>query len=555
MARLIALISCSLVLFGVPACGGGSDGPASCDAPISPGPSPIRRLTRAEYNSTIFQLLGDSSNPADAFPPDERSSNFDNQAATLVVSPLLAEQYLLAAETLAENNLDRLIRDVPACSGPSPDAAQCRQDAEVFVRDFGKRAFRRPLSDEEVTTHMALFDTGTGLDAAEYSATMGIQVVVQAMLQSPYFLYRVEFGSPNPVEGDVVELTSYEIASRLSYLLWSTMPDQALFEAADRDELRSAKEIEAQARRMLETPRAREAVKSFHRQWLRLIDIEEVVRANGKNLEVYPGYRESLLPVMRQETELFFDQAIFEENASVDTLFTASYTMMNESLADYYGISNGPSGDAFVKVELDASKYAGFLTQPGLLSLYALADRSSPIHRGKFVREYIFCQAPPPPPDVVPPPPVLDTSQTTRQQFEAHRTEPVCANCHQLMDPIGFGFEKFDGIGRYRENENGLPIDTTGEIVGTVDIDGTFDGLVDLSQRLGNSQQVRECVATQWFRFAYGRTETNEDTCSQDTILEMFEKSDYNIKELIVALTQTDAFRYRRAVSAGEVSQ
>ncbi len=555
MAKLIALISCSFVLIGIPGCGGGSDRPASCDAPISPGPSPIRRLTRAEYNSTIFQLLGDSSNPADAFPPDERSSNFDNQAATLVVSPLLAEQYLLAAEKLATDNLDRLMRDVPACSGASPDRAQCQQEAEVFIRDFGKRAFRRPLSDEEVATHSALFEQGTGFDEAEYSAPMGIQVVVQAMLQSPFFLYRVEFGSPNPVEGDVVPLTSYEIASRLSYLLWNTMPDTALFEAAEQDELKTAKQIEDQARRMLETPRAREAVKNFHRQWLRLVDIEEVVRANGKNLEVYPEYRESLLPIMRQETELYFDHAIFEENASVDTLFTASYTMMNEALAEYYGVNNGPSGDAFVKVELDPSRYAGFLTHPGLLSLYALADRSSPIHRGKFVREYILCQAPPPPPDVVPSAPLLDPTQTTREQFEAHRSEPVCAGCHQLMDPIGFGLEQFDGIGRYRATENGLPIDTTGEIIGANDADGTFNGVVELSQRLGNSEHVRQCVATQWFRFAYGRTESTEDTCSQDSIFQQFEDSGFDIKELIVALTQTDAFRYRRAISAEEVSQ
>lgn len=556
MARVSALIACSVVALGVTlgatACGGGSSQPESCEGALSPGESPIRRLTRVEYNNTVFQLLGDTSRPADAFPPDEKSAGFDNQATTLVVSPLLAEEYLSAAENLASNNIDRLMNDLPACAGASPDQAQCKQQAEAFIRDFGTRAFRRPLAADEIATHVALFDQGVTLDEGAYSSRMGVQMVVQAMLQSPHFLYRVEFGMPDPVEGDIVELTSYEVASRLSYLLWNTMPDNALFEAAEADELRDPDEIERQARRMLETPRAREAVKNFHRQWLDLEEVVEVVQANGKNRAVYPEYRETLLPAMQEETELFLDHAIFEENASVDTLFTASYTMMNGPLAEYYGIENGPTGDEFTRVELDPTRYSGFLTHPGLLSLHALSDRSSPIHRGKFVRESLFCQAPPPPPDNVPPPPVLDPNATTRSQFEQHQSEPVCAGCHQLMDPIGFGFENFDGIGKFRDSEAGQPIDASGNIIQTVDIDGEFNGVVELGQLLGNSQQVRECVASQWFRFGYGRVETDQDTCAVDTILQRFEDADYDVKELIIALTQTDAFRYRRA---GEVSQ
>lgn len=523
-----------------------SDLPESCAGPISPGPTPIRRLTRVEYNNTVYQLLGDSSRPADAFPPDEEASGFDNQANTLVVSPLLAEHYMNAAAQLAATHGPKLIEDLPHCLGNAVDADACHADADGFVRRFGKLAHRRPLLDGEVAAYLEVFEQGTALGDVPYSPQDGLELVVETMLQSPYFLYRVEFGLAEPKDGDVVELTSYEIASRLSYLLWNTMPDAALFEAADADELRTPAQIEAQARRMIETPRAREAVKNFHRQWLRLDEIQPRIAANGKDFDVYPDYRAKYLPMWRTETEAFLDHAIFEQDADVAALFTASYSFMNAELAEFYGVS-GPTDDEFVRVELDPSKYAGFLTQAGLLALHAKPDRSSPIHRGKFVREVLLCQSPPPPPDVVPEAPTVDETKTTREQFTQHSEDDLCAGCHQMMDPIGFGFEHFDGIGRYRETEWGLAIDASGELLGT-DVNGTYDGVVELAQRLASSDQVKDCIVKQWFRFGYGRAETKEDTCSIDVIRQAFAAADYDVKELIVALTMTDAFRYRRMV-------
>ena len=523
-----------------------SDLPESCAGPITPGPTPIRRLTRVEYNNTVYQLLGDSSRPADAFPSDEEASGFDNQANTLVVSPLLAEHYMNAAAQLAATHGPKLIEDLPHCLGNPVDADACHADADGFVRRFGKLAHRRPLLDGEVAAYLEVFEQGTALGDLPYSPQDGLELVVETMLQSPYFLYRVEFGLVEPKDGDVVELTSYEIASRLSYLLWNTMPDAALFEAADADELRTPAQIEAQARRMIETPRAREAVKNFHRQWLRLDEIQPRIAANGKDFDVYPDYRAKYLPMWRTETEAFLDHAIFEQDADVAALFTASYSFMNAELAEFYGVS-GPTDDEFVRVELDPSKYAGFLTQAGLLALHAKPDRSSPIHRGKFVREVLLCQSPPPPPDVVPEAPTVDETKTTREQFTQHSEDDLCAGCHQMMDPIGFGFEHFDGIGRYRETEWGLPIDASGELLGT-DVNGTYNGVVELAQRLASSDQVRDCIVKQWFRFGYGRAETKEDTCSIDVIRQAFAAADYDVKELIVALTMTDAFRYRRMV-------
>ncbi len=518
--------------------------PESCSE-SDPGPAPIRRLTRVEYNNTVYQLLGDSSRPADAFPPDEEAGGFDNQAAVLVVSPLLAEHYMNAAEDLASAHAPTLVQALPSCLGSTTATNACDGDVEAFLRSFGTRAYRRPLTDDEILDYVDLFHQGTVLGDDLYSVSVGLEMVVQAMLQSPHFLYRVEFGLPES-DGDVVALTSYEVASRLSYLLWNTMPDGALFEAAEADLLRTPEQIEIQARRMISTPRAREAVKNFHRQWLHLDDIEPHITASGKNLAVYPDYNDELPMLWRRETEAFLDYAVFEQDANLETLFTAPYTLMNAELAEFYGVT-GPTGVEFVRVDLDPSKFAGFLTHAGLLALLAKPDRSSPIHRGKFVRETLFCQPPPPPPASIPEPPSVDESQTTREQFSQHSKDPSCQGCHQLMDPIGFGFEHFDGIGRYRETEWGQAIDASGELTVT-DVDGPFDGVVDLAARLASSEQVKDCVAEQWFRFGYGRGPTEEDSCSVDMIQTAFAAADYDIKELIIALTQTPAFRTRHAV-------
>jgi hypothetical protein len=526
------------------------DRPEGCAEP-DPGPSPIRRLTRVEYNNTVYQLLGDTSQPADAFPPDEEASGFDNQASALVVSPLLAEHYMTAAEALAAEHTPTLMAQLPACVGAGADQDACSADAQGFVESFGKRAFRRPLIESEVTTFVDLFEYGTTLGESTYAADVGVEMVVEAMLQSPHFLYRVEFGMPDPGDAGVVELTSWEVASRLSYLLWNTMPDEALFEAAEADELRTTAQIEAQARRMMGTPRAREAVKNFHRQWLGLDDVESRIAALGKNPEIYPDYAITLPYLWRKETEAFLDYAVFEENASVETLFTASYSMMNEDLAAFYGVS-GPVGEEFVRVELDPNQYAGFLTHAGLLALHAKTDRSSPVHRGKFVRTTLMCEPPVAPPPNVPEPPEIDTSKTTREQFAEHVAAPECAGCHYTMDPVGFGFEHFDGIGRYRATENGLEIDASGEFIASLDIDGPFDGAVELANRLAGSEQVKSCVVAQWFRFGYGRVETEADSCSITQVEEAFAAANYDIKELVIALTMTDAFRYRRTLDYSE---
>jgi len=225
--------------------------------------------------------------------------------------------------------------------------------------------------------------------------------------------------------------------------------------------------------------------------------------------------------------------------------------MMNADLAAFYGIT-GPTSAKFEKVDLDPAERSGFLTHASLLALNAKTNQSSPVHRGKFVREMLLCQMMPNPPndkEIVPP--EIDPKATTRQKFDQHSADPYCASCHHLMDPIGFGFEHYDGIGSWRDKDHGFPVDSKGELTGTEDVDGTFDGVPELAKKLAESQEVRQCIATQWFRFGYGRKEADEDACSLQKVDEAFAAAGYDIKELIVALTQTDAFMYRKAVKGG----
>lgn len=532
-----ALVSCSTGHIG-DSPGKGTETSAPTCIGIVPGKSPIRRMTRFEYDNTVRDLLGDDTHPADSFVPEEEALGFDNQAAALGVTQILAEQYMVASEGIAARAVDKFATLLP-CQPVVGDERTC---ASKFIEVFGPRAFRRPLDSDEQARLLAVYDWGF----AEVGFNRGIELVIQAVLQSPHFLYRVEFGMPDPVEGDVVALSPHEMASRLSYMLWSSMPDEELFKAADEGRLGTPEEIETQARRMLEDPRARQAVANFNSQWLGLSHMESM----KKDPATYPQYDESLRPLWREETLAFLDDVIFDGGGDVSTIFTATHSIMNAQLAQFYGLEAGPQTETFERVDLDPKRAAGVLTQGSILAVTGKPNQSSPVHRGKFVRERLLCQTlPPPPNNVVVTPPEPSPDLTTRERYSEHFKNPACSGCHIKMDPIGFGFEHYDGIGLWRDEENGRPIDDAGELVDTRNIDGSFDGVVDLGKKLAQSEEVRQCVATQWFRYGYGRAEGAEDYCSMKNLQETFAQKGFNIKELLVALTQTDAFRYRRMVT------
>jgi hypothetical protein len=515
------------------------DGPAGACEEAAVGISPLRRLTRSQYNNTIRDLLGIDGDPASQLAPDEKVGAFFSNS-TAPVGELLAEQYMRVAEDLAETAVADLGTLVP-CDPVVDDQAAC---GAQFVDEFGLRAFRRPLADDERTALEALFEKGR----TEAGFDEGIRLVILAALQSPQFLYHLELDLPGAETGEVVALDGYEVASRLSYFLWDSMPDDELLQAAGAGGLDTPEQMRAQAERMLDDPRAGEAIANFHVQWLHI----DTLSGLEKDATAYPTFDTALRDAMAQETGRFADWVIRFDDARLETLLTAPYSFLEGPLFDLYGVTAPADHDPTLPVELDPTQRAGLLTQPGVLAVHAHANQSSPVHRGKIVRENILCTplAPPPPEvDVVPPP--LDPNATTRERFDLHRSDPSCAGCHNLIDPIGFGFEHYDGIGAWRDTEAGKPVDASGELFGTDDINGTFEGAPELARLLASSEQVRTCVAEQWFGFAFGRTPAEDDTCSFDAMALAFTESDHDIRELLVALVTTDAFRHRRIEEGG----
>ncbi|MGZ3474233.1 MAG: DUF1592 domain-containing protein [Polyangiales bacterium] len=495
---------------------GSGSSPICTDGKVRPGRSPIRRMTRIEFDNTVHDLLGDTRKLGSAFVPEEEMLGFDNNADALTMSNLLAEQVMDAAEALSTDALTRLDTIAPKCDTTAEGDDAC---AKKFIASFGKRAWRRPLEADESAELFDLYTKGKG-PTGTYGD--GISLVIQRLIQSPFFLYRVEKGVPGTEQDGAIRLTGHETATRLSYFLWSTMPDDALLADADAGKLDTKEGLAEAARRLLKDPRAKAAVANFHAQWLELPKLASI----AKDPAMFPDFDASIRDALRKETETFVDAKV----------------------AGFYGM-DAPTTSGFVKVPLDPSKRAGILTQGSILAIKAKSNQSSPIHRGKFVREKLLCQMlPPPPADLVIVPPDLDPKLSTRDRFAAHDKNPACSGCHHLMDPIGLGFEHFDAIGKWRDTEGPIPIDATGQILDSQDVDGKFDGARELSQKLATSQQVQSCVVTQWFRFAYGRGEQEDDACSLQTVNQLFQASGGDMRELLVALTQTDAFRYRTIV-------
>jgi len=496
-------------------------------AAAQPGASPLRRLNRTEYNNTVRDLLNDATAPASQFPDEEIALGFTNNADAQSVSGLLIEGYESAAASLAT----AAVANLPGLLGCDPATKGEDACVRAFLPVFGQKAYRRPLATDEVDRLFAFYTSSK----TAYDFPTAVRLTVQAVLELPHFIYRVEANGAQPV----TKPTGYEIASRLSYLVWGSMPDAALFDAAAAGKLDSADGIREQAVRMLASPHAQQSVATFFAQWFDLNRIGKV----EKDATLFPKFTKDMRPLLRKETELFVDDVVFGSAGGLKTLLVGNYTFMNKDLATYYG-RTGPAGATFEKVMLDTNRQIGFLTQAGLLAASAKVNQTSPVQRGLFVRDKLLCDAPPPPPaNVNATPPLPDPKLSTRDRYAAHRANAACSGCHSLMDPLGLGFEHFDGEGLWRDTDASKPVDATGEVFHTSDIDGPFDGVVALANKLSTSTDVEACVVKQWFRFGYGRSEADADQCTLEALNKVFVSGDF--KELILALTQTDAFLYR----------
>ena len=517
-----------------------------------PGPALIRRLNRREFDNTIRDLIGEDLRPSEAFLPDEEFLGFDNQAASLQVSALHAEQYMTAAELIADRVLSRRDEFID-CGAFAEGERACLR---AFIEQFGLRAWRRPLEAEEVVGLTSLYDAAAELDPPQFDTAL--KLGVQALLESPNFLFRIEVGEPydslrvGAVPGEDparLRLSDWETASRLSYLLWQSMPDAALFEAAARGELATREQVGVQARRLLADERARPALLDFFDQWLRYAETERITR----DPNYYPDFRPEHRELLVQESRTFVTNLLWGESRDLRALFDAPYTYMNEALAAYYGVP-GVTGENFRRVELDPNQRAGILTQGAVMAATAKPNMTSPVFRGQYVRERVLCTPlPPPPPNIPVVPPSPDPNSSTREKFEEHDRNPACAGCHMLMDPVGFGFENFDATGRWRTLENGHPIDASCELTSTLDADGKFPNAAAMMRQLAQSEQVERCVVTQLFRFANGRGETMADLCALDDLHRHFAAGGRDFVGLVEYLTTTDTFRFRRRPGHGIV--
>lgn len=505
---------------------------AVVNLPDEPTPALVRRLTNIEYDNTVADLLGDTSAPAANFTPDIAQNGFTNSAAALTVSPSLVEQYMVAAEDLSRV----ATADLVGLLGCDPDISGEQVCVEPFIQSFGKRAWRRPLSDAEQARLFGVFSAAR----AEFDLSTSVQMVLQVILQSPQFIYLLEPAALGAAPGSVEPLTSWQLASRLSYFLLGSLPDDALFAAAESGNLATPEQLAAEARRLLTLDRARERIGLFFTEWLYLRNVDRM----QKDPAYFPDYDLSLGPLLREQVELFAQSVILDEGGTAVDLLTAPHTFVTPELAPLYGVPT-PSVPGFTRVDLDPAQRAGLLTHAGLLASLAKADQTDPVHRGKFVRERLLCETvPPPPADANITPPVITPGSTTRQRFAEHESVAVCAQCHRLMDPIGLGFEHFDALGQWRDLDAGLPVDATGEILGS-DVEGPFDGAIELANKLSQSHQVMNCLAQTWFRFALGRSVSDGDAAGIQALGERFASSGFNMEELLVEVTQSRAFRFQ----------
>jgi len=509
----------------------------------------VRRLTHAQYDNTVRDLLDDYSRPAQRFPPEDYVDGFKNQLTAQDMPPLLVETYSTAAERLAMNAFR--VGDIHGLIPCKPSSASDTKCRDAFVRTFGLRAFRRPLREDEMKRYTAVFSEQARITRRFND---GARVVVEAMLQSPNFLFHVEAG-PDGKSGD------YDTASRLSYLLWNTMPDAALFAAAEKGELRTAEGRERAARRMLgDGPHARQALDQFFEEWLRFDRVINAVKARNR----YPEFTPELAAAMAEETRTLLHHLVWNDRNFMEAL-TADYSFLTSELASLYSVP--PPDGQFEIVKFPAeSKRAGILGQGMFLASTAGPTDNSPTARGIFIRERLLCQhVPPPPPGVITtlPDPLVDQPPKGRRQLmNEHVENPTCASCHRLMDPIGFGFEHFDAVGKWREKEmipvpgrgggggggggrGGPPpvpldINAQGEIAGLPN--STFSGARELGAILAESPVCQECIVRQMFRYSYGRLETSADEKTIDDLFARFKASGFRLKNLLIALVESPEF-------------
>lgn len=518
-----------------------------CDDPSQQGarPSPstrFARLTHAQWENTVRDLLylDAPTGISSTFIGDPSSEGFSTNTEVMRVSPELWEDYQRGAESVASllaEDPALLARLMPA---GAPSAAQDFAGArDAFLTHFGRRVFRRPLTAEQLARYQVLFDEASALLLGDDPFVDGVVLTVRAMLQSPHFVYRAELG--DEVIDGTVRLDGYEVATRLSYGLWNTMPDDALLELAGRGGLDDLEGVAQVVKAMIADERARDTVRAFHAELLHTDTWLDIAKDPGRYPEFDPATSGR---AMRTELEHFVDHVVFETRGSYGDLLLDPTTFVNQNLADIYGLTGDFAPNEFTRVTLDPTQRAGLLTRLGFLAKNANAFVHDPIHRGVEVAHQIICAPLPSPPDNVTP--VPGNGNTMRERVDRHTGLGTCGEgCHSTMiNPAGFAFEHYDALGRFQVLDNGFPVDAADSYV----LDGErwpYDGAVEFSQVLASSLQVHRCYAGHWLEFVYGRRLTNRDSPLLRGIAAASRDGELSIQDLVTALVLSGAFLER----------
>lgn len=523
--------------------GSSSGGSSSGGTPVADcqldelSPRLLRLLTRREYNRSLQALLGIDGDFAQFLPIEAKVYGYDNNARAGVVTDRHADEYLAAAESAAERAITENRAGLLGCS----PGASC---TEQFVSRFGRRAFRRPLTTTERDFYKGLMrDELTGGD---YDA--GLKLIVAAFLSSPNFLYRSEAGVA--MSGGGYGLDGYELASGIAYTVLGAPPDDTLLDAAATGGLGSVAGRRSQVERLLADPRAREQWAHFAEQWLGV----ELLRDAFRDPEVFPRWNDSVRLAMVEEFQRFLAHVAFDVSGARpwDELFTANYVFADRTLAEFYRLPGAASlGSGFQPVTVADGTRGGLLTLGMLLGAHAHSNESSPVKRGVAVRERLLCQdLPDPPADVDTTPPGLDPSLTTRERFARHTSDPTCSACHSYIDPVGFGFERYDGVGDYRAVENGKPVDDSGSVkdregfgTGTNE---AFLGPRQLGAMIADTRAAQDCLATQYFRRGYGLIESEGGACAIRAMSQRFQADNLSFRAMITEMLAHDSFTRRK---------
>jgi hypothetical protein len=500
-------------------------------AQFQPAPAGLRRLTIAQYQNSVTDLLGPGINVPTDFEADTALSGFASiGAANVSLSPHLVEQLETAALSIAHQALSDPTGRVTLV-GCNPTTVTDDACVTQFITKFGRRAWRRPLTTDEVSIYVQLVN---GLQTSTKSFFGGLEYGLAALLESPNFLYRVELGAPVAGSATTLAFEDHELATRLAYLIWNTTPDDALLDAADAHQLTQGKGFADQIARLVASPRAATGTSTFFGEYLRLGDLDMLPQLPS----IFPQKTDTLGPAMRGETQRFVAD-LATSGADMRSFFDSPTAFVNTELAKLYGLPP-VTGTDYVKTTQPATGLrVGYLGQGSFLALNAHSNIGSPTYRGKFIREMLMCQSIPPPPMNVPPlpddPPGAPT--TMRQKLAAHRAVEPCKTCHTLMDPLGLAYENFDGIGAFRTMDAGQVIDASG------DLDGMpFKNPRELATLLHNDPAVMECLARNLYRYATGHVETSGEEPAVLQVAQGFKDGKYQYGALVNSVVNSAGF-------------